>query len=1053
MDANVNNLFLEVQEPSTSCSQKRPSKSRSRVWEKVVWFTRKAKGVKDSKNTSPEVQKSNNNTNVDCAVSNCKTFGVEKSENKQKVRKTRSFKYLKRRKVRQFGHELSSEAVEEEVNVQDCGTATGTFHDFQSERRISRHERTTSNNSLLSEIARGMNSSQQKVQENVKSALSLPLDDLSLSEGPISDSLSPNFPRVRRSVSFSGPAYNSWPRKKRTYLRNSGSRVELLSPPVKQKCVSGIRKRASFSGFDSSKINLKNSYLSLYKGVKSTPHLPQGGHIRNQNGLTIGAIHFYKSPAIYQKDETTLKLFQRKSQTRQADGESGVYRSTDGTEMGKDRTIDTVLPRESDTISFTISETNENSNNIANCSMSGEHNCQSNSTCEGQTSSNDVTNSTNNCLSFHIKSSDMQNSTISAFLLEGECSSSCCMTTSPVDSSDEDSVKEKPLVSAEKGTPVNSTDESILTRDNGINYTVLESNIHENGPIRRLSNGSDEAMDIPEYYSKTPELETKENVSCSPQIHQDNTLPVTVSDVISANNKENTDIFNATQHDTCRTVALSSLPTVDEVSKVDMTPTISCSYGNPQTLQAGNKMLWQRKPTVNGEQFKKYTEDILHWFREFNDEQRNILIKRLLEECELPQMHMLSVAMEPVLHKSCPPNCQDMLSWLPHHVALHVLSFLDSVSLCRCSQVNCTWNNLASSPLLWQNLCGRPNWQLSRIGEEKEKKKYTMKGGTVQWKKMFASRFLLHQNWLKGKCDVRTFEGHTQGISCVQFDDTRIASGSYDKTIRVWDIQSGDCDAVLTLAGHSGTVRCLNLNGNRLVSGSVDRSIKVWDLSFESYWSGASCKVTMVGHMHTVRCLQVDDKKVVSGSYDKTLKVWDIKTGNCQLTLRGHNAAVLCVQFDERKIVSGSYDKTIKVWSLTEGSCLMTLTGHHDAVTCLNLTFDSRKVISGSLDHNLKFWDLLNGKCIGTLDWIRSEGHTGVIRCLQTDSWRIVSAGDDKTLKMWSLESGQRLLTLRCHTDGVTCLQFNDYSIVSGSYDKTVKLWDFTPSHEFLTPG
>ena len=40
-------------------------------------------------------------------------------------------------------------------------------------------------------------------------------------------------------------------------------------------------------------------------------------------------------------------------------------------------------------------------------------------------------------------------------------------------------------------------------------------------------------------------------------------------------------------------------------------------------------------------------------------------------------MHMLSVAMEPVLHKSCPPNCQDMLAWLPHHVALHILSFLD----------------------------------------------------------------------------------------------------------------------------------------------------------------------------------------------------------------------------------------------------------------------------------------------------------------------------------------------------------------------------------------
>lgn len=54
-----------------------------------------------------------------------------------------------------------------------------------------------------------------------------------------------------------------------------------------------------------------------------------------------------------------------------------------------------------------------------------------------------------------------------------------------------------------------------------------------------------------------------------------------------------------------------------------------------------------------------------------------IEISNLQEECELPQMHMLSIAMEPILHKNCPPNCQDILAWLPHHVAIHVLSFLD----------------------------------------------------------------------------------------------------------------------------------------------------------------------------------------------------------------------------------------------------------------------------------------------------------------------------------------------------------------------------------------
>jgi F-box/WD-40 domain protein 7 len=142
-------------------------------------------------------------------------------------------------------------------------------------------------------------------------------------------------------------------------------------------------------------------------------------------------------------------------------------------------------------------------------------------------------------------------------------------------------------------------------------------------------------------------------------------------------------------------------------------------------------------------------------------------------------------------------------------------------------------------------------------------------------------------------------------------------------------------------------------------------------------------------------------------------------------------------------LLSGSSDMTIKVWSLKTFRNIMTLVGHCDAVTCLSLT-DSHRIISGSLDRTIKLWDLRTGLCCRSLDWMSSEGHTGVVRCLQADFWRIVSAADDKTIKVWGLESTQRLVTLRSHTDGVTCLQFNDFFIVSGSYDKTVKLWDFT---------
>lgn len=443
------------------------------------------------------------------------------------------------------------------------------------------------------------------------------------------------------------------------------------------------------------------------------------------------------------------------------------------------------------------------------------------------------------------------------------------------------------------------------------------------------------------------------------------------------------------------------------------------------------------KPNV----FKERFAMMKRWFSECSHEQKNIVLKGLLSVCDLPQLHLLSVRMEANLHRGCPPNCQDFLTWLPTPLAAKIMTYLDPVSLCRAAQVCKLWQQLAEEPSLWRRFCCQAKWRLSKAAEHKQVISFMSSEGSIQWKHVFAERFRLRNNWLAGRCTVRTFEGHNQGISCVQFDDNRIVSGSTDKNIKVWNIRTNAKWSVQTLVGHSGTVRCLHLEGNRLVSGSSDRTIKVWDLSTQDSWSSIACKVTMIGHHDTVRCLQVDDDKVISGSYDMTLKVWDLRTGQCRKTLVGHQAAVLCVHFNDTKIVSGSADKTIKLWNY-EGQCMRTLAGHQDAVTCLQ--FDSTRIVSGSLDCNLKFWDIVTGDCINTIDWKAAEGHTGVVRCLQADSWRVVSAADDKTLKVWSLETGERLVTLRNHSDGVTCLQFNDFIIVSGSYDKTVKLWDFS---------
>lgn len=93
---------------------------------------------------------------------------------------------------------------------------------------------------------------------------------------------------------------------------------------------------------------------------------------------------------------------------------------------------------------------------------------------------------------------------------------------------------------------------------------------------------------------------------------------------------------------------------------------------------------------------------------------------------------------------------------------------------------------------------------------------------------VFIERFRLRRNWLGAHCHIRTFEGHEEGVSCVQFDDSRIVSGSHDNTIKVWNRRTNSQWSVQTLVGHSGMVRCLHLADKRIVSGSADRTIKVF---------------------------------------------------------------------------------------------------------------------------------------------------------------------------------------------------------------------------------
>ena len=163
-----------------------------------------------------------------------------------------------------------------------------------------------------------------------------------------------------------------------------------------------------------------------------------------------------------------------------------------------------------------------------------------------------------------------------------------------------------------------------------------------------------------------------------------------------------------------------------------------------------------------------------------------------------------------------------------------------------------------------------------------------------------------------------TMEGHSQMVHCsVVLPDGRFVSGSYDKTLRVWDAASGACERVLE--GHTSSVVCVSvLPDGRVVSGSSDNALRMWDAA-----SGA-CERVLEGHLSWVRCVSVlPDGRVVSGSSDNTLRVWDAASGACERVLEGHMSWVRCVSvLPDGRVVSGSDDKTLRVWDAARvGRC------------------------------------------------------------------------------------------------------------------------------------
>ena len=281
---------------------------------------------------------------------------------------------------------------------------------------------------------------------------------------------------------------------------------------------------------------------------------------------------------------------------------------------------------------------------------------------------------------------------------------------------------------------------------------------------------------------------------------------------------------------------------------------------------------------------------------------------------------------------------------------------------------------------------------------------------------------------------LRTLEGHLDEVNAVAMVDDRYAvSASSDRTLRVWDLESGETRQ--TLRGHIDWVNAVAVvDVRRAISGSTDDTLRIWDLEH-----GTALKI-LEGHTAGVSAVAiVDGRRVISSSFDRTLRVWDLESGQTLQILRGHEDWVNAVAVaTDGRAVSASTDETLRVWDVETGQTLQILRGHTAGVRSVAMMADGRAV-SASADRTLRIWDLASGRTLQTL-----QGHTDEVRVVAAlAGCRALSASLDGTVRVWNIESGQVLRTLQRDKARIRAVAVvNRDRIVSADADGALRLWD-----------
>jgi WD40 repeat protein len=274
-------------------------------------------------------------------------------------------------------------------------------------------------------------------------------------------------------------------------------------------------------------------------------------------------------------------------------------------------------------------------------------------------------------------------------------------------------------------------------------------------------------------------------------------------------------------------------------------------------------------------------------------------------------------------------------------------------------------------------------------------------------------------------------------------DGKRIASAGSDNTIKIQDVQSGNL--IATLKGHDNYIKAMafSRDGKQLVSIGIDATVKRWD---SDKWQVVS--TFRIGESVENVAFSPDGTRLVS-CVNHGIHLWDATTG--QELARRDNAVAWAqsVAFspDGMKIAAAGYG-VVTLWNVELTQKLWTGDGKMGWVHDLRFSPDGARIAStGEIDILLGVWDVGSGLQITPL-----VGHAGQVAgvAFSPDGTRLASVSADKTLRLWDARTGEKTMSIRAHSTKVQSLAFsNDGArLASVSRDGTLKLWNLETCQE-----